>query len=219
MAITVYSMGYLYSKLFKVDLTHYYPFLVSGMLSWALISSMITDYTEGFILAESLIKQIKLPYTLYIHRIAYRNLLIFFHNIIVIVPILLIYHQTAKINLNTLILIPGLLVIYINAISFGLIISMLGARYRDIGQVIKSLLQVIFFVTPIMWSPDILGEKNQIIIILNPIYPFVELIRQPLLGAIPSLRSMEIALIISMISLFISHKIFSSYRARIVYWL
>src|SRR5690348_10368802 len=80
MAITVYSMGYLYGHLFHTNLQIYFPFLVSGMLSWALVSSQISDLTEAFSGSESLIKQIKLPYSLYIHRVAMRNIIIFFHN-------------------------------------------------------------------------------------------------------------------------------------------
>src|SRR5579862_3521855 len=64
MAITVYSMGYLYGHLFHTDLQSYFPFLVAGMLSWALISSQITDLAEAFSSSEGLLKQIKLPYSL-----------------------------------------------------------------------------------------------------------------------------------------------------------
>jgi lipopolysaccharide transport system permease protein len=83
MAITTYSMGYLYGHLFHTDLQVYFPFLVSGMLSWGLISSLISDLTEAFSGSEGLIKQIKLPYSLYIHRVVTRNIIIFFQNIVV----------------------------------------------------------------------------------------------------------------------------------------
>src|SRR3989338_7014101 len=60
MAITVYTMGFLYGHLFRSELQTYYPFLVSGMLAWAVISSIVLELTEGFILSEALMKQIKL---------------------------------------------------------------------------------------------------------------------------------------------------------------
>src|SRR5579883_2337961 len=50
MAITVYSMGFLYSHLFHTNLEQYYPFLVAGMLSWALISNVIYDLIDTYIL-------------------------------------------------------------------------------------------------------------------------------------------------------------------------
>ncbi|MES2217661.1 MAG: ABC transporter permease [Pseudomonadota bacterium] len=219
MAITTYSMGYLYGHLFHTDLQIYFPFLVSGMLSWGLISSQLSDLTDAFSSSEGLIKQIKLPYSLYIHRVATRNVIIFFHNIIVIVPIIAIFHQVAKINLCTLLLIPGLLVIYINALSFGIILAMIGARYRDIAQVIKSLIQVAFFLTPVMWSPDILPAKDKFIVFLNPFYAFVELVRKPLLGMYPSLATLAMAAAVTALGIYLCLNMLSKYRSRIVYWL
>ena len=108
MAITSYSMGYLYGHLFHIDLQTYYPFIVAGMLSWTLISTLLSDLTDAFTNAENLIKQIKLPYTIHINRVVARNMIIFFHNIIVYLPIIAIFHQVAKINLHALLLIPGL---------------------------------------------------------------------------------------------------------------
>lgn len=219
MAITAYTMGFLYSHIFHIEMEKYFPFLVSGMLSWTLISTLVTDYTDGFVMSDSYIKQIKLPYTLYMHRIATRNLIIFSHNILVMIPILLIFHSYAKINLNTLLLIPGLLAIYINSIFYGLILAMIGGRYRDISQIIKSLIQVIFFVTPVMWQAEVLGDKHQWVANINPFYAFLELIREPLLGKVPVLNSLVVAGITTVIGIFISLKMFIRYRSRIIYWL
>jgi lipopolysaccharide transport system permease protein len=219
MAITTYSMGYLYGHLFHTDLQYYFPFLVSGMLAWGLISSQISDLTEAFSSSEGLIKQIKLPYSLYIHRSASRNIIIFLHNILVIVPILLIFHQVAKINLNTLLLIPGVLINYVNAIAYGTIFAILGARYRDIVQIIRSLIQIAFFLTPIMWNPSTLPEKDWFIVAFNPFYAFVELIRKPLLGMTPSLTSLLMVSVVTIVGIIVCMGMFTKYRSRIVYWL
>ncbi|QLH42734.1 MAG: ABC transporter permease [Coxiellaceae bacterium] len=88
MAISIYTMGFLYGQLFKIDLKQYYPFLAAGMLSWNLISMLIIDGTNTFIEAESYLKQMKLPYTAFVMRVLCRCLIIFAHNILVIVPIM-----------------------------------------------------------------------------------------------------------------------------------
>lgn len=219
MAITVYSMGFLYAHLFHMKLEYYYPLLVAGMLGWSLISTIVMELTDGLTASDSLIKQIKLPYTLYIHRIIFRNVLIFFHNIIVIIPILIIYHHYVKINLNMLLLIPGLLLVYVNGIFFGLILALIGSRFRDISQIIKSLVQVVFFVTPVMWGPEVLGSKNQFIVDLNPFYAFLQLIRAPLLGCLPTYKNLLMVFGATILGALLSTKIFCRYRGRIVYWL
>lgn len=219
MAITVYSMGYLYSHLFHTDLKTYFPFLVSGMISWTLLSSLITDLSDTFSSSEKLIKQIKLPFSLYIHQVALRNIIIFFHNIVVIIPILIIFPESAHINSKTLILIPNLLLIYINAFSYGLVLALIGARYRDMSQIIKSLVQVAFFLTPVMWNPNVLPPADRYIVTINPFYAFVELIRAPMIGTTPTLQNYGMALVITFIGFYLCGRMFNKYRGRIVYWL
>ena len=219
MAITVYSMGYLYAHLFHMDLASYYPFLVAGMLTWSLISGILVEMTDGYTSYEGLIKQIKLPYTLHIHRIVMRNILVFFHNILVMLPIYVIFHETTKIQLNILMMIPGLLIIYINGITYGTIFALIGARFRDVSQIIKSLIQVIFFITPVMWSPTALNNKKFFIVDYNPFYACIELIRAPMLGSMPTKKVIYMAAFVTILGCVISWKMFMRYRSRIVYWL
>ncbi len=219
MAITIYTMGYIYSHIFHTDMSTYFPYLAAGMLAWTMLSTAVTDFTDGFAVSEHLIKQVKLPYTLYIHRIASRNIIIFFHNIVVLVPIMLYYHETTRINLNSLLLIPDLLLIYINMVTYGLMLGMIGARYRDISQIIRSLVQVVFFITPVMWMPQALMERNPWIINLNPFYSFIELIRAPLLGNSPTQYNYLFICTMTMAGLAVASMMFIKRRSRIVYWI
>jgi ABC-type polysaccharide/polyol phosphate export permease len=187
------------------------------MLGWVLISTVLTEYTDAFLIAESLIKQVKLPYSLHIHRIILRNIIIFFHNLLVMLPV--IWFFKIKITFSLLWLIPGLFFIYINAVTYGLLLAILGTRYRDISQLIRSLIQVVFFLTPIMWNPEMLSEQKRFIVDFNPIYAFLELIRQPLLGGTPSFHNFLMVIVMTGIGIFTSAFLFTRYRARIVYWL
>jgi lipopolysaccharide transport system permease protein len=218
MAITVYSMGYLYAFLFQIDLQDYFPFLVTSMLTWTLISMVLNELTDVFVSYEGLIKELKLPYTLYIHRVISRNIIIFFHNIIVMIPVYIIFHQTAKINLCTILMIPGLLLIYVNAVIYGMILAVLGSRFRDVSQIIKNLIQVIFFITPVMWTPYILPESKRYFVNFNPFYSFLELVRAPLLGNLPTFYNLGMALLVSFIGVIICLRLFIVYRTRIIYW-
>lgn len=218
MAVTVYSLGYLYSFIFRTEMQQYYPYLVAGMLSWSLISMIALDCTDG-ITCNGLAKQMKLPYTLYIHRIVTRNFLIFFHNLLVMIPIFVIFSAGAKINEHTLLLVPALLIIYVNSLSFGMILAMVSARYNDMSHVIKNLIQVSFFITPVMWSPEILKGNNHFIVDLNPCYAFLECIREPLLGKTPTLGNLVVVLVVTVIGFIASVSLFIKYRARIIYWL
>lgn len=217
MAITIYTMGILYGHLFKMDLALYYPFLATGILGWNLISLIVNDATMTFVNADQFIKQMKQPYIFFIFQSVTRNFIIFFHNILVLVPLILFFHL--KINWNSLFILISLLVLWINAVSYSMILALLGTRFRDIPILVASLIQVVFFLTPIMWSPSILPTHYHYIIDFNPFAQFMELFRSPLLGSLPSNYALFTTLSFTVLGFFSAFVIFSRYRARIAYWL
>jgi len=217
MAITVYSMGFLYGHLFKMDLTYYFPFLASGFLTWSLISITITESTNSLIEAGCYIKQIKLPYVVFILRVVTRNVIIFFHNILAIIPIMIYCH--IPFGWHVLAVFIGVFIIAVNGVIYGFIFGLLGARFRDIEKIVISLIQVIFFVTPVMWAPRILPEKYKFIADYNPFTHYIDLIRAPLMGTLPSFDNYAITLGYAAIGLCFMVWIFSRSRHRIIYWL
>src|SRR6478735_9777153 len=80
MAIMVVSLGVLYAKLFKTEIHDFLPYLCVGLLVWNLISSFLTEGGTLFTGAESYIKQIRLPYSVYVYRSSWSKLVIFAHN-------------------------------------------------------------------------------------------------------------------------------------------
>lgn len=217
MAVTIYTMGFLYGVLFKQNMSTYYPFLAAGLLSWSLISTIICESTNIFIEAERFIKQMKQPYSLFIFRAITRNFIIFFHIILAFIPIAIFFK--ISLNLNSLYFFLGLFLIWLNGVSYSTILATLGARYRDLTQLINSLVQIIFFLTPIIWSPKLLPENLKFIVELNPFAEFIELLRNSLLGLPLSEFNLPIVLGITIVGLCFSFLLFAKYRSRIVYWL
>ncbi|MDQ8039820.1 MAG: ABC transporter permease [Rickettsiella sp.] len=217
MAVTIYTMGLLYGRLFKMDLAQYYPFLATGILVWSLISSLLTEGASIFVDSEQFIKQMKQPYSVFVFKTVTKCFIIFLHHILVLLPIILFFN--VKINLYSLFALLSLIIIWLNGISYGVILAILGTRFRDIVQLIISLVQVIFFLTPIIWSPSVLPDRYQYIVNLNPFAQFMELLRNPLLGTLPSNYTIYFITIMTLLGFFVSFMIFSRYRVRIAYWL
>lgn len=217
MAITIYTMGFLYGHLFKMDLANYYPFLAAGMLTWYLINTLIVEGTNAFIEAENYLKQMKLPYSIFILRVVCRSLIIFFHNIVVIIPILIIF--PSHLNFAILFIVPALFLIAINGCIYGMIFAMLGARYRDIAQIVVSVMQIAFFLTPIMWNKNILPPHYFFVTALNPFAQYVELLRAPLMGTLPSEYAILMVLALTVIGALVCFYLLTRVRHRIIYWL
>jgi ABC-type polysaccharide/polyol phosphate export permease len=215
MGIMIFALGFLYSRLFHQTLASYFPYISSGMIVWNLISTSLNESCMVFISAESIIKQIKLPLTFHICRLVWRNLIIFAHNFVIFVIVYAIWGN--GIGWNTLLFPVGLLLLAYNMLWVGLLLGVFCTRFRDVPQIVGSLLQVLFFVTPVMWNPNVLSNKMWIIQ-LNPVYHFLMLLRDPLLNQPVPLLTWGVVLGVSVIGSVLTLMTLSKFRHRLSYW-
>jgi len=217
MAFTIYTMGFLYGHLFRSKIAIYFPHLATGVICWNLIATLLTESTEIFIESSSYIKNIKIPFLCYIFRLILRNMIVFAHNIVVLIPIFFIFDL--HITWATLLFIPGLVIICLNAILYGTVIAVIGSRFRDLNQIVTSLIQVIFFLTPIIWMPSLLPDKYQIFVTINPFTHFLALLRNPILGNPYTMTNMLVVALITLVGFGLFTWVFGRYRSRIAFWI
>jgi lipopolysaccharide transport system permease protein len=216
MAVMVVSLGVLYAELFRTPIDDFLPYLCVGLLVWNLIASFMTEGGAIFTTSESYIKQIRLPYSVYVYRSAWSKLIIFAHNFVIYFGVL-IYFEIWP-GATGLLAIPALLAIVLNGAVATVYIGILSARFRDIPQLIGSVVQIIFFITPIMWKPTLLSHRSYIAD-LNPFYHLVEIIRAPLLGSVPTTLNYLVVLLITVLNFGMAGFVFTRFRARIAYWI
>ncbi|MFU8797628.1 MAG: ABC transporter permease [Gammaproteobacteria bacterium] len=216
MAFFVFIISIVYSRLFKVEIQTYVPFLVSGFLVWFFINAVFNDACNAWAEAGIYLKDIKLSFSLFSARIVWRNFIIFLHNCVVFILVSFYFQHNP--GWNILWLIPGLIILLVNMQWICLVLSILAARYRDLTPIIGSLTQALFFVTPIAWNAQILGA-NSYLIKLNLVNYFIDLVRMPLLGQAPSLLTWEVVIVTTIIGWFFTVLLFASKYKRIVFWL
>lgn len=215
MATMVIALGFLYAELFKTPIDDFLPFLCVGLLVWGYISSFLVEGGGLFTGSESYIKQVSLPYSVYVFRSSWSKLIIFAHNFIIYLGVLL-YFQIWP-GAAALLAIPGLLLLTINGALLSLLIGMVSSRFRDIPQLVGSVVQIVFFITPIMWKPELLQHRSYIAT-FNPFFQMMELVRAPLLGSIPSLETYISVLAITVVNFVVVGVFFVRFRSRIAYW-
>jgi len=215
MGIMIAALGIIYSRIFKADVTEYIPFLCLGLMTWTLISAIVLDACGCFISAETIIKQIKMPFSVHVFRVVWRNLIIAGHNIVVYIGVM-VYFQIMP-TINVLYFVPALILTILNAVWVCLILGMMCARFRDIPQIVSNVVQIIFFVTPIIWYPRLLGADEHLVH-LNPFFAFIDLLRSPLLNNAPAALSWGVALGTTVAGWAAALFLFSRFRARISYW-
>jgi ABC-type polysaccharide/polyol phosphate export permease len=216
MAVFILAIGIVYSHLLKIPLETYIPYLTSGLLVWNYISLILIDCNDIFFNSKHFINHIPLPYSLYLYRVVWRNIIIFLHNLLVYLLVMLYFHL--PIDWQLLLFVPGFTLLTLTLTFLGLFIALIGTRYRDIPPIINSVIQIIFFISPIAWTTDDISI-NSLWVRINPVTYFLDIVRSPLLGQRPHETSWLICSIIAICSVILIVPIFAMNRKRIPFWL
>ena len=152
---------------------------------------------------------------MYVFRVIVRNIIILFHNIIII-PLLFIY-LSVPINYNILWVVPGFLLIIINLFWIILVCAIINTRYRDFGQILGNFIQISFYITPILWYPGLVGDNW--LIYINPFFHLINVVREPILGNFPTNLSFFVCLLLTFFGYIIAIMIFRKFIQKIHYWL
>jgi ABC-type polysaccharide/polyol phosphate export permease len=214
--VMVAGLGIVYATIFRMPVDRYLPFLAVGLVVWTLLSTMVTEGCQVFIAGEQIIKQIRLPFTAHACRLLWRNLIIFAHNLVIVVAVLLWFGRFPGLSYLAL-LLPAMILLSLNALWLILLLGLISARFRDVPLLVGSLLQIAFFLTPILWHPELLPGRNRIVH-WNPLYHYVEIVRAPFLGSAPELHSWWMVLAITGAGWLFTFMIFRKYRGRIALW-
>jgi ABC-type polysaccharide/polyol phosphate export permease len=204
-------------NLWHMDPKAYLPFLTSGMLCWALFSTICTEGCSGIVGFEALIKQLRISYTLLACAIVWRNVLVFVHNLSIYVVVCL--YAGISITWAMLLAVPGLLLLCLNGLWISILLGAVCARYRDLQQLVNSLLQISMFITPILWSADQLKGRASTIAEYNPLYYLVAIVRDPMMGKIPGSIDWVVVVLITIFGWALTVYVMSKFRHRIVYWI
>ena len=215
--IFIVGFGYIGAQLFKTNLEDYLPFFCAGQVVFTLLSSLMSEGCTTFVAADTFIKQSACSKTLFVSRVVFRNLLMFLHNAMVVFGVLLWFGKFHAIQWGPFLL--ALPLIFIAGWLVVAIVGVIATRFRDVPMIITSFLQLLFFVTPVMWRPEQLTARAQIIVDYNPFAIFLSLLRSPLLGQQVSWEVWRAAMLIVLVLAIVFVAIYLQSRKKIVYWL
>jgi homopolymeric O-antigen transport system permease protein len=215
MGVMVGTLGFVFSTLFQQDAAKTLPYIATGIIFWGLLTGCIIDGTIVFIAAEAFIRNVPMPLSVHFYRLIARNVIIWMFNMAIYL-VMAIYFMLAP-DWNTLLFIPGFILFLINVGWMALVAGVLSTRYRDIPQIITNLIQIVFFLTPIFWSPANLPNRPAFVT-LNPFYHLIEIVRAPLLGEPVSLASWQLCIGLALAGVGFTAWLYRRAHARIAYW-
>lgn len=214
--IMVASMGVIYARLFNVVTRDYLPFLSLSLVLWQIgLAGILQEACNCFIDAEGSIKAVRLPFTVQALRLLVRNVIVFGHTVIVPMGVFVLYGLWP--GATALWSLPGLVLWGMDGFAACLVLGAFCARYRDMPPVIAALLQVAFYVTPVIWQPSQVGASSRWLI-YNPFYALLEVVRAPLLGHLPADGTIVTAVGISAVWCLVAVVTFVLTRDKVAFW-
>lgn len=208
--VAIYALilsNILAAKLPGIDNKYAYAiYLMAGLLAWTLFNEIISRCLTLFIEQGNLMKKMNFP------RITLPGIVIgssLINNTLLFVAMLGIFAVLGhQFSVAMLWLIPLTFTVAMLAVGIGLIVGIMNVFIRDIGQVVPIVLQILFWLTPIVYPENIIPESYRHLLVLNPMYPLTSAYQQILVyNVAPSLEgiapSVTIALALMLMSLFL----------------
>ncbi len=217
MAAFTIGIGIVYANLFKIDVHAYLPHVAVGMVTWTLITGLVTDSCHALIGAEGYLRQMRLPQTVFVYRIIARNALILVHHVLIIVGVLL-WFGIAVSPVGVILSVLAALLLLVTGYGWGLALACICLRFRDVAQIVATIITGAFFVTPVLWKGSFLAEDHPVLV-FNPFHYLVEIMRQPLTTGHSDPKHWMVAIGIALLGLVVGLLTFRIARPRITYWI
>jgi lipopolysaccharide transport system permease protein len=161
-------------------------FYMAGITCWNYFAECLNRSAGTFINNASIFGKVYFPRLCVPVSVVISNLIKFGIQFVLFLGFLAFYYaQGANMHPNMLILLTPLLVLIMAALGLGtgIIISALTIRYRDLQVLITFGVQLLMYVTPVIYPISMIPEKHRWIALANPMSALVETFRYAFLGA------------------------------------
>lgn len=215
----VFVVGGLYASIMKADKAYFIPYMTIGFITWSLINMLLTQSLTVYQRGRAQVLQNKDAKSFLVYENVVSCLILFCHQALVIVMVLMFYQ--VPITFYWLASIFGIAVISLNGVWVGEALGILGARYRDLSEMMSSILRLAFLATPIIWVPSssMVGGIAGHVLNWNPFYHFLEIVRAPIVDHNLAPKSWLIVVLITLAGFAFSNVMKVRYARFIPLWI
>lgn len=217
MGLMVLGIGVVYAKLFGISVAEFLPLVALGIVFFGTISGIINEGCDTFTAAKNMLSQTSLPMFTFVWRTILRNLINLAHHMVIVIAVLLVYGYWRKMNLLGGAI--GLVFLVANAGWISMLVGITSARFRDIPQVVTSIMQFAIFITPVFWPADRLQGAKHTVLDFNPFYHMLEAVRAPMMGTPIAPHTYAYLALMAVIGWSAVFSLFAVTRRRIVHFL
>jgi len=213
--VGVIGLALVWSAVMAVSLKEMLPKLAVGLVLWYMISGVISESSGCFNSQSQIIKNYRLPLSIHTLRLLSKHAVNFSHNFFIVLAVYVFYGFPSFYNLGWAVI--GFFILMVNLWWISLLLSTIGARYRDLGAAVDAILPVLFFLTPILYDrEDILPSATWFG--YNPIALLFSLVKNPLLSQSIVLSDYIAMLVMAVFGWCLTILIFDKCKKNIVFW-
>jgi lipopolysaccharide transport system permease protein len=217
MGVMIATLALVFGALLKQSFHEFLPYVAVGLIVWSFISTNLIESCTAFTDSGGIILQVRLPLFIHIARVLWKNIIILGHNVL-IVPLVLLFSMY-PVSVSAFLAVPGFVILLLNLLWIMLVLSVSCARYRDITQIVQNAVQVAFYLTPVIWSAGIVNERLANMLVFNPFYSFISIVRDPILGSMPDAQSWIISVSLAVIGWGFALWLYGKKLKNVPYWM
>jgi len=189
--------------------------LTVGFWLWSFIRNMVTDGCRAFLGARGWILSRNLPLSIYVFQSITRASISFLFSLPVIILVIIAFKWWP--TLDWLWSLPGLFFLILNGTWSTLLLATLCTRYNDLLHLVVTLMLVLFFLTPILYLPEQLGDKAYLLQ-YNPFTHYLAIVRDPIMGLGLPLLSWSVVIGLTIFGFIISFVTFQTLGRRVPFY-
>ncbi|MBF9036415.1 ABC transporter permease [Rhodobacterales bacterium HKCCE2091] len=204
---------FLFALVLGIQIEHYAAYVFSGVIAWTWFQASIAEATQCISSNPGLVAQPRMPVAAIVVATVVSNLVPFLISLPPLLVLMLIEGAAPGLSLVAL---PAVIVIqFTMMLAVCYFAAALNVPFRDVQQIIFSLLLLGYFATPIFYDTSMLSEGAQRLLALNPMVHVLDGYRAILLhGAWPDWSTLGIVFVLSLVGLGLGLTVFQMGRLR-----
>jgi ABC-type polysaccharide/polyol phosphate export permease len=217
-AVFVLVLGELFRHVTAHANELFVPYLAAGLIIWNYITNIVNTAPRLYVLHRASLLHGPANHANIVLKVICNSGIIFLYQSIVIL-VVMVLHQVPP-TVHWLLILPAAALILAHSVWVLVVLGLIGARYRDLAEVVEMMMRVAFLATPIIWMPgeDGRGSVVGVFLAFNPFYHVLEPLRGAILGTPVPATSWIISIVLAAVGLTLASYMYRRFRHAAVLW-
>ena len=215
--VSIAALGAVWTLLWKQPAGEIFPYIAISLVLWNFLSNLVTEGANIFVSHAHTLTNQGLAVSTYVYALLYKSLLVLAHDAVIIVIVVLLFK--GGMGWQALLFVPALALTLVSGFCVAYLVGMLCTRYRDMILFTATAMQLLFYVTPVLWKRDFLPAEFAWVSHVNPFAAYLAILRDPLLGHAVSGEAWFYAAVLATALLILTLWSAGKVRRRLIYWM